>query len=492
MCSQEGEELASSADLNLLNLSDFMRRLEWLAEVGFMTSPSEAEAAHRPDAGGEDSIGMELMSFECILLSCYSSAPSLPASGAVKHADDNPLVGVSIVASCNLLFVHIFGLVVGPVYKLRVHLSRREPTAENRNDFECLVFLVESGVSGGGMSTVQMNLPRQTRGDYLASLTVADTFDDGLVAVYRMHVTFAGDDSLDYHTTAKPVCQPEPMVIKMTEEGLLERKELYAANPLSPHDRCRSSLVCQLAMESDQVMAQGIKAGCEGPRPAHSGVDTLIVYAFAVTEGGSGVWEDNLDFFLAQGLVADGRYRFVLVCNGEVDEAWRGKLDRIQAWLPNFQWFERKDEGRDVGAWRAVLNGEVGLEVDVERVKRFILMNSSIRGPFVPEYYREAWPEAVLGLLHSRSCPDCQLAGLLVDCNCELTQGESCSQSKVWLESPRAALDESMLAFGNDLLPLVASLLSQVLLQQHFISAFFALRCRRLAAFFLSRLPALI
>jgi hypothetical protein len=57
--------------------------------------------------------------------------------------------------------------------------------------------------------------------------------------------------------------------------------------------------------------------------------DALIIYVFAATETGSGVWEDNLDFFLSQGLVAHDRYRFVVVCNGGVDGAWGAKLDAL-------------------------------------------------------------------------------------------------------------------------------------------------------------------
>jgi hypothetical protein len=222
--------------------------------------------------------------------------------------------------------------------------------------------------------------------------------------------------------------------------------------------RDRGSLLCRLAGQYASVFAQGARRGQTQYVQSHT--DTLIIYAFAATESGSGVWEDNLDFFLAQGLIADARYRFVVVCNGEVDEAWREKLDRVADWLPNFEWHQRADEGRDVGAWRAVLNGEVRVGVDVKLIQRFILMNSSIRGPFVPEYYSEGWPEAVLGLLHSRRCPDCQLAGLLVDCNCEIPS--RCPDTQQ-LDNHRAALDEAMLAFESDLLPLVSSLLKEVL-----------------------------
>ena len=148
--------------------------------------------------------------------------------------------------------------------------------------------------------------------------------------------------------------------------------------------------------------------------------DTLIIYAFAATEAGSGVWEDNFDFFLAQGLVADARYRFVVVCNGGVDGAWGAKLDALAAWLPNFEWHVRGNQGRDAGAWSAVLNAQLPLRFDLATIRRFILINASVRGPFLPEYFMRPWPEALFSLLHSPRCKEtnCQLAGLLVDCNC--------------------------------------------------------------------------
>ena len=161
-------------------------------------------------------------------------------------------------------------------------------------------------------------------------------------------------------------------------------------------------------------------------------------------------------------MVADPQYHFVIVCNGELDSAWTEKLDRIAEWLPNFEWHLRANQDRDMEAWRAVLNGEVPVGFDIRRIQRFILMNSSIRGPFLPEYFKEAWPEAVLGLLHSPACPNCELAGLLVKCNCESPSPSHCSNPEIRFEDNRAALDESLLAFDGGLFPLVKSLVSLV------------------------------
>ena len=99
----------------------------------------------------------------------------------------------------------------------------------------------------------------------------------------------------------------------------------------------------------------------------------------------------------------------MVVCNGGVDGAWGAKLDALAAWLPNFEWHVRGNQGRDAGAWSAVLNAELPLRFHLATIRRFILINASVRGPFLPEYFTRPWPEALFSLLHSSTCPTCQL-----------------------------------------------------------------------------------
>ena len=515
-CREEGNARPSPGDLNLMQLSVFLRRLELLEDVGFASKhctgqphPSSSSSPSVSDRRGNvngSASGVQTLTSESKEADRKTKAQEIHLAPSKKQLSkiqetykelvnddewDGPLVGVLIASldcamgSAVQLKVGLRGLVVGAEYGVLV---------EKKDVYDSQTtcgWVGIKAVSNHQFVPVSCDFPQTTdTARYSLQVWVYDASnpdderlaDENALLDYRSFqeiktLSFCdigsqnwdGKDGLslamDYHTQAKPVCKAELTMLTLTEESLQERKKLYDAEPLSPHNRCGSSLVCQLARENDEVAAQGNVAGCmanlsnlEGT--AHLLADTLIIYAFAATESGSGVWEDNLDFFLAQGLIADARYRFVVVCNGEVDEAWREKLDRVADWLPNFEWHQRADEGRDVGAWRAVLNGEVRVGVDVKLIQRFILMNSSIRGPFVPEYYSEGWPEAVLGLLHSRRCPDCQLAGLLVDCNCEIPS--RCPDTQQ-LDNHRAALDEAMLAFESDLLPLVSSLLKEVL-----------------------------
>jgi hypothetical protein len=120
----------------------------------------------------------------------------------------------------------------------------------------------------------------------------------------------------------------------------------------------------------------------------------LISYAYYETDFA----RVNLEFFVKHGLhdAAD----FVFILNGETDadEAILPKGRR------NIRIVKRDNTCFDLGAHHAVLSAERG---DGKRpyrdsYKRFILMNASIRGPFVPHWSRECWSDAYLGRLNER------------------------------------------------------------------------------------------
>ncbi len=63
--------------------------------------------------------------------------------------------------------------------------------------------------------------------------------------------------------------------------------------------------------------------------PAH----TLVVLAYFLDKLG----RDNLQFFLAQGLVPESAYHYVVVINGNVSETWTARLHTIAELYPNFE-----------------------------------------------------------------------------------------------------------------------------------------------------------
>jgi hypothetical protein len=182
-------------------------------------------------------------------------------------------------------------------------------------------------------------------------------------------------------------------------------------------------------------------------------VDTLIIYAFSQSDEG---WrEDNFLFWLAKGLVLHDRYHFVVIVSGDLDDAWRQILDRIAAASPAFEWHSRRNYGRDACAWHAVLRGWICIRRALDTFARFVILNASCRGPFLPTYYRQPWPEAFLSLL-TRGVV---LAGPSVFCACarpEPSPGFPC------IATPQLHVQSYLLAFSGAALGEVAELLRAI------------------------------
>lgn len=109
----------------------------------------------------------------------------------------------------------------------------------------------------------------------------------------------------------------------------------------------------------------------------------LILYAYKESDNA----RQNLEFFIHQGL--HGAADFIFILNGETDAA---------EWIPeaaNIRIVQRPNICFDLGAY-----GEVLREGDLwKRYKRFITMNASIRGPFIPAWSQHCWSDAFLDRL---------------------------------------------------------------------------------------------
>lgn len=107
----------------------------------------------------------------------------------------------------------------------------------------------------------------------------------------------------------------------------------------------------------------------------------LISYAYAESVSGRA----NFKYFLDQAL--HGAADFIFIINGETDAA-----DLIPQ-KPNIRVVRRNNTCFDLGA-----HGEVLRENDLwKKYKRFITLNASIRGPFVPRWSRSCWSDVYLG-----------------------------------------------------------------------------------------------
>jgi hypothetical protein len=106
----------------------------------------------------------------------------------------------------------------------------------------------------------------------------------------------------------------------------------------------------------------------------------LILYAYFDTENA----RRNLDYFLLHAL-HDGA-DFVFVLNGEDD------IESVIPNEPNIRYVRRKNECYDLGAFAEVL-----IKDDLyKKYNKFITMNASIRGPFLPYWATGCWTDMFL------------------------------------------------------------------------------------------------
>jgi hypothetical protein len=159
---------------------------------------------------------------------------------------------------------------------------------------------------------------------------------------------------------------------------------------------------------------------------------TLVVFAYYHDSLG----QDNLQFFLAQGLVHDSAYHFVIVINGPVPPMWEKKLNQISTFFPNFEWHSHENIGYDFCIYKHVLSNRMQLKISIKDIQHFVLLNKSLRGPFVPSYYDRPWPDIFTSRLNDKI----KLSGTSINCGNHGSGVALHIQSMLW-------------AFSADLLP---------------------------------------
>lgn len=107
----------------------------------------------------------------------------------------------------------------------------------------------------------------------------------------------------------------------------------------------------------------------------------LVAYAYAESNNA----RENLKFFLKRGLHAGAD--FIFIFNGETNAS-----ELVPAHLANVKIVKRDNTCYDMGAFGEVLSKD-RLWM---KYKRFITLNASIRGPFLPIWSNECWTDAFL------------------------------------------------------------------------------------------------
>ncbi|KAL2075962.1 hypothetical protein VTL71DRAFT_905 [Oculimacula yallundae] len=128
----------------------------------------------------------------------------------------------------------------------------------------------------------------------------------------------------------------------------------------------------------------------------------LVTYVYVE----SGYARINLKFFVDHGLHAAADFIFIL--NGDTDADALIPRDR-----PNVKVIRRKNTCYDLGShWEILIARKRGGKALRDTYKRFIMMNASIRGPFVPHWSRECWTDAYLNKLNDKV----KLVGSAINC----------------------------------------------------------------------------
>jgi hypothetical protein len=151
-------------------------------------------------------------------------------------------------------------------------------------------------------------------------------------------------------------------------------------------DSEKESAVEESAKATKEAAATSTKAATPQPTAAKAASTSptdrpLVLYAYSETPNA----RTNLIFFLAHGLHQNAD--FVFVMNGE---------SSATALIPNksnIRIVQRENDCYDLGAYAEVLT----TDDFYKSYQKYILMNASIRGPFVPSYATGCWSDMYLG-----------------------------------------------------------------------------------------------
>jgi hypothetical protein len=134
---------------------------------------------------------------------------------------------------------------------------------------------------------------------------------------------------------------------------------------------------------------------------------TLIVFAYAEGE----YRNSNLEYFVKKGgIISSSRYYYVFIGSGV-----KWKKTKYYKWICRFkntEMIERENTGFDSCGWKQVLRKYRHL------YSRYILLNGSVRGPFLPVYASHIpWPEIFLRPFENGNPHKYGLSGTTINCN---------------------------------------------------------------------------
>lgn len=158
------------------------------------------------------------------------------------------------------------------------------------------------------------------------------------------------------------------------------------------------------------------------PPPIHnSNADRpLVLYAFFETPGA----RLNLEFFIKHALHDAADFLFVL--NGETNAA------NLLPKRDNIRFVKRANDCYDLGSFAELLT----TNNFYQKYNRYILMNASIRGPFMPYWSDRCWSDVYLNKLSDKTkASRPKFVSKLVYCNTILTMLSACGHDNELLST---------------------------------------------------------
>jgi hypothetical protein len=140
--------------------------------------------------------------------------------------------------------------------------------------------------------------------------------------------------------------------------------------------------------KEEKINALTLAAVAKGDFTKHSDPSErpLILYAYAE----SNFARANLQYFIQHGLYAGADFIFVINGNATLDLL-------LPDTIPNVRIIRRGNDCFDLGGIGEVLNANDSALV--KRYSKFILMNASVRGPFMPTWAKGCWSDMFLNKL---------------------------------------------------------------------------------------------
>ncbi|KAE9374790.1 hypothetical protein N431DRAFT_221630 [Stipitochalara longipes BDJ] len=225
---------------------------------------------------------------------------------------------------------------------------------------------------------------------------VVDTMQQAEDEAIRLALGSSQGDSESSNSEATPVVIEVPSEIPTSTPNTVEQaKESNEAGKETPAGETEP------VAAQDKTSDQLAQAPTEAPQDVASNTSTisplpLVLYAYSESETA----RPNLDFFIRHAL--NSAADFVFILNGLTDAA------SIIPKLPNIKIVQRDNDCYDLGAYAEVLQKN-----DLWKgYGKFIMLNASLRGPFMPYWSDTCWMDMYLRKLTE----EVKLVGMTANC----------------------------------------------------------------------------